>query len=252
MDFINITEENIDREHICCVMSDKKGENCIETKKNWMKKQFKNGLVFKKLNERGKIFIEYMSAENAWYPFEADGWNVIQCLWVAGRFKGQGIADALLTECINDSKSKGRKGIIALSANKKKPFLNDGDFLKHKGFKMADTAFSGFELLYLPFDENEDMPKIKQFAKTGTISDKTLTLYYTNQCPYTEKYVNLVKNIAEDRNVKMNIKRFDNMEEAQNSSCPFTTYSIFYNGSFVTNEILSEKKFIKFLDDNNL
>ena len=42
------------------------------------------------------------------------------------------------------------------------------------------------------------------------------------------------------------------MKEAQNSPSPFTTYSIFYKGSFVTNEILSEKKFIKFLDENNL
>lgn len=252
MEFINVTEENIDNEHICCVMSDKKGENCIKTKKDWMREQFKNGLVFKKLNERGKIFIEYMPCENAWYPFEADGWMVIHCLWVAGKYKGQGIAAALLDECIKDSREKGRKGIVALSAKKKKTFLSDGDFLKYKGFKTADTSFADFELLYLPFDEEADIPKIRQCTKTGTISDKTLTLYYANQCPYTEKYVNLIKKIADDRNVKMNIKRFNSREEAQNAPCPFTTYSLFYNGSFVTNEIFSEKKFIKFLDENNL
>lgn len=252
MEIINVTEENIDNEHICCVMSDKSGENCIKTKKDWMREQFKNGLVFKKLNARAKVFIEYMPAENAWYPFEADGWIVIQCLWVSGKYKGQGYADALLDECIKDSKAKGSKGIIALASKKKKPFLSDGDYLKYKGFKVADTSFADFELLFFPFTKDEAIPKIKECAKTGSISDETLTLYYTNQCPYTEKYVNLIKDIADSRNVNMNIKKFNNMKEAQNSPSPFTTYSIFYKGNFLTNEILSEKKFIKFLDENNL
>ena len=33
------------------------------------------------------------------------------------------------------------------------------------------------------------------------------------------------------------------MEQAQNAPAPFTTYSLFYNGKFLTNEILSEKSF---------
>ncbi|MGO0807128.1 YoaP domain-containing protein, partial [Clostridioides difficile] len=39
-------------------------------------------------------------------------------------------------------------------------------------------------------------------------------------------------------------------KEAQNAPAPFTTYSLFFNGEFVTNEILSEKKIEKFLDTN--
>nr|WP_257786422.1 YoaP domain-containing protein [Clostridium formicaceticum] len=41
--------------------------------------------------------------------------------------------------------------------------------------------------------------------------------------------------------------KFQSKEEVQKAPAPFTTYSLFYEGKFVTNEILSEKKFIDFL-----
>jgi hypothetical protein len=40
-------------------------------------------------------------------------------------------------------------------------------------------------------------------------------------------------------------KGFQPAEEAKHAPAPFTTYSLFYNGEFVTNEILSAKKFEK-------
>ncbi len=36
---------------------------------------------------------------------------------------------------------------------------------------------------------------------------------------------------------------------AQNAPAPFTTYSLFYNGTFVTNEMLSEKRFEKIVSE---
>lgn len=50
MDFIHITAENIDREHICCAMSNKQSV----MKKEWMKRRFAEGLVFYRSVERGK------------------------------------------------------------------------------------------------------------------------------------------------------------------------------------------------------
>ena len=56
MNYIKITAENIDREHICCAMS---GKQSI-AKKEWMKQRFDEGLVFYRSEERGKCFIEYI------------------------------------------------------------------------------------------------------------------------------------------------------------------------------------------------
>ena len=42
MQYIRITSENIDSEHICCAMSGKQSV----TKKAWLKERFAEGLVF--------------------------------------------------------------------------------------------------------------------------------------------------------------------------------------------------------------
>ena len=80
---------NIVEEHICCAMSDKKSIRGVLNKKSWMKSHFNHGLHFKKVDVRGKVFIEYMPAEYAWRPIVAPGYMFIQCLWVSGKYKGQ-------------------------------------------------------------------------------------------------------------------------------------------------------------------
>ena len=79
MNYIRITKENIDKEHICCAMSGKQSV----AKKEWLRQRFDDGLVFYRSEERGKCFIEYIPAENAWVPIEADGYLYIDCLWVS-------------------------------------------------------------------------------------------------------------------------------------------------------------------------
>ena len=110
MEYIRVTKENIEKEHICCAISSNKDIQVI-SKKNWLKERFDDGLVFLKSVERGKCFIEYIPAENAWNPIIAEGYMYIDCLWVAGSFKGNGYSNDLLNACIEDSKAKGKKGI---------------------------------------------------------------------------------------------------------------------------------------------
>ena len=122
MHYIRITKENIDKEHICCAMS---GKNSI-VKKEWLKQRFEEGLVFYRSAERGKCFIEYIPAENAWMPIDADGYIYINCLWVSGSMKGHGYSNDLLNECIRDAKEQEKKGVCILSSEgRKKEFLAD-------------------------------------------------------------------------------------------------------------------------------
>ncbi|MEG0759622.1 MAG: GNAT family N-acetyltransferase, partial [Raoultibacter sp.] len=65
MAIISVTQDNIADEHICCAITEKKGETCVASKKAWLKDRFSDGLVFKKLDERGKVFIECIPAEKA-------------------------------------------------------------------------------------------------------------------------------------------------------------------------------------------
>lgn len=42
---ITLDKSNIDKEHICCAISDKKCKNSYELKKDWLRKEFDNGSV---------------------------------------------------------------------------------------------------------------------------------------------------------------------------------------------------------------
>ncbi len=95
-----VTKENLGMEHICCAISNNKDVQVL-SKKVWLADRFDEGLVFLKSVERGKCFIEYITAEYAWNPIEAPGYMYIDCLWVSGSFKGHGYSSDLLSECID-------------------------------------------------------------------------------------------------------------------------------------------------------
>ena len=105
MNYLRITKENIDSEHICCAMS---GKQSI-AKKEWMKQRFDEGLVFYRSEERGKCFIEYIPAENAWMPICAPDYIYINCLWIAGSLKGHGYSTTYLTSVYATHANKAKK-----------------------------------------------------------------------------------------------------------------------------------------------
>lgn len=51
MEIIKLSEDNIENEHICCAISDKKCLTGYNAKKQWLKQSFKNGNTFRKLEE---------------------------------------------------------------------------------------------------------------------------------------------------------------------------------------------------------
>ena len=112
MDYIRVTKENIDREHICCAMSGKQSL----AKKEWLKQRFEEGLVFYRSAERGKCFIEYIPAENAWVPIDAAGWLYINCLWVSGSMKGHGYSSELLFRVYPGRERTGKERYFAFCA----------------------------------------------------------------------------------------------------------------------------------------
>ena len=247
MDYIRLSPENLESEHICCAISNAKDPQVI-AKKQWLAERLGEGLVFLKADARGKCFIEYIPAENAWAPIDAPGYMFIDCLWVSGSFKGHGYSNDLLNECIRDSREKGKSGLCILSSAKKRGFLADPKYLKYKGFIKADSAEPYFELWYLPFSPNADKPRFQPCVRE-TVQELPLgfTLYYTNQCPFTAKYVPLLEAAAQESGVDFQTVHITSREQAQSAPCPFTTFALYYNGKFITHEILSVSKFTKLL-----
>lgn len=247
MNYIKVTKDNVDSEHICCAISSDKDVQVL-SKKNWLKDRFDDGLVFIKSEQRGKCFIEYIPGENAWNPIDAQGYTYINCLWVAGSLKGNGYSSDLLSLCIEDSKSKGKKGLCILSSAKKKPFLADPKYLKYKGFSVCDEADNGISLWYLPFEKDALPPKFKARAIHPRIDEMGYVLYYTNQCPFNAKYVPILENIAKEKSIPFKAIRIENKQDAQNAPTPVTTYALFYNGNYVTNEQMNDTRFLKLIE----
>ncbi len=251
MKIFTIDKTNIDSEHICCAIgNDKINQNRARTKKEWLKDRFDEGLIFKRLDQRGKIFIEYLPIEKVWKPIVGKNYFFINCLWVSGQFKGQGWSKQLLDECIYDAKSAKKDGIAVVSSNKVKPFLTDKNFYLKHGFNLVDTASPYFELLALKLNENSENPQFTDLAKKGECTNKTgFTFYFSNQCPFMEEYVYLLSEVLTTRNIAFKINKIANYTEAQSQGSPFGTLGIYYKGKFVTHELMPEKKFTKFIDD---
>ena len=241
MNYIRITKDNIDHEHICCAMS---GRQSV-MKKEWMKERFDDGLVFYRSEERGKCFIEYIPAENAWVPIEADGYIYIDCLWISGSMKGHGYSNDLLSECERDAKEHGRKGLCILSSDgRKREFLSDPKYLAHKGFITADSSDCGVTLMYLPFDEAAEPPRFRDCARHPEVSEDGFVIYYTDQCPFTYYWVPKVEEAAKKHGIPLKVIHITDRETARDTPVPVTTYALFRDGKFVTQGIQSDKKFL--------
>lgn len=243
--YINLDMDNIEEEHICCAIGDPKHQDGVDKKKEWMKDKLEDGHVFRKLDARGKIFIEYEPIETAWVPISGENYEYIYCLWVAGRFKGNGIARELLEYAISDAKDKNMSGICTLVSKKKKPFLGEKKFFLHFGFEVVDSI-QDYELLALKFDDN-DTPKFNDNARLMKIDDEDFTIYYTNQCPYVEYEIKELTDYAESNNIKLNFIKIDSLEKAKNAPCIINNWANFYRGEYLSNRIINAKAFEKLL-----
>lgn len=244
-EYINLDLNNIDNEHICCAIGDPKHQVGVDKKKEWIKSKLKDGHVFRKLNARGKIFIEYEPIEAAWVPINGKNYMYIYCLWVAGSFKGKGIGKELLEYAINDAREKKMSGICTIVTQKKKPFIGDKKFFMHYGFEVVDTI-ADYELMVLKFDDKE-VPKFSDSARKLTIDEDDFTIYYSNECPYVEYEVKELSDYANDKNIKLNFIKIDSLDKARNMPCVFNNWANFYHGKFISNTILNANAFEKLL-----
>jgi len=238
-EILNLSPENIDKEHICCAISDKKCKESYELKKDWLKKEFENGYVFRRVDARAKVFMEYGPAEKGWAPVDAPGYLLINCFWVSGKYKGKGYGKELLRLAVVDAKKQGKVGLVTVTGTKKFHFMSDPKWLIKQGFEVSQKLSSGFSLLSLKLDAGAQDPTFKQSAVSGTPESKEgLVVYYSNRCPFSEYHVkNSLEETARNRNLPLKTIKLDSMERAQTSPSPATIFSLFYNGRFVTTDI---------------
>ena len=63
-EFINLTPENLDGEHLCCIIRSRKPHPGVEAKRRWLAGRLEEGHVFRKLDEKGR----YLWSMPRWRP----------------------------------------------------------------------------------------------------------------------------------------------------------------------------------------
>lgn len=247
---ITIDATNFRSGHLCCAIGDDPENRArADSKRAWLEAEFGNGLVFKRLDERGKVFIEYQPIETAWKPLEGANILVINCLWVSGRFKGQGWAVRLLEECLADARAQGRDGIAVVSGSKKKPFLTDKSFYLAQGFQTVDSAPPWFELLFLPLVSGALAPRFTKRVRTGAGGNPAgFTFVWSRQCPFMESVVASMAAQARERGHPVETIRLESAAQARELGSPFGTLGIWWHGRLLTHELMPPEKFARELD----
>lgn len=239
-EFVNLTPENIDSEHLCCIIRSKKPHPGVEAKRQWLSERLKEGHVFRKLNEKATVFIEYAPLETAWVPIMGDKYIYVYCLWTTGtaNYKGKGYGRALMEYCLADAKEKGKSGICMLGAKKQKAWLSNQSFARKFGFEAVDTTENGYELLALSFDGTT--PKFSENAKSEKIENQELTIYYDMQCPFIYERIELIKKYCQWNGVPVALIQVDTLQKAKELPCVFNNWGVFYKGKFETVNLLDD------------
>lgn len=236
-EFINLTPENLAGEHLCCIIRSKKPHPGVEAKRQWLARRLEEGHVFRKLDAKAVVFIEYAPLETAWVPVVGDNYLYIYCLWVSGGdVKGKGYGKALMDDCLADARERGKSGVCMLGAKKQKAWLSDQSFAKRYGFQAVDETEDGYELLALSFDGTA--PRFTERARRGEIEEQGLAVYYDMQCPFIYQKVEDLRAYCGEKGVEASFVQVDSLEQAKGLPCAFNNWAVFYKGKLQTVNLL--------------
>lgn len=243
--FVNLESQTIETEHICCAIAGAKHQEGVERKKAFLSRGFEHGLVFRKLDVRGKVFIEYAPAEAAWRPVVAPDYLVIHCLWVSGRYQGRSLGRELLEHCL-DAVGE-RHGVAAVSG--RKPYLTDTRFYLHHGFERVERSDTGFDLMCYRAREGAPVPRLADTARRGTVpQDDGVHFEFVYQCPFVPTCLRDMSKVARELGLSVSHRELCTVSVVQRAASPFGTFGAFLHGRLITHELMSPNKFRTLLE----
>lgn len=238
-DYLDLTPENLAEHHLCCALGDPKHESGVQRKKAWLARRMREGLVFRKLDVRGKVFIEYAPAEVAWRPIVAPGWLVVHCLWVSGRFAGKGHGRRLVESALQDARQRGSHGVVIASARRKRPFLSDPKFLRHLGFEEVD-AVGEWRLFASAVDDGGQTPRFASSLRAGGAVTDPLHAEHTDQCPFNTHWAGEMAASFRARGHDVSVERLTTRRRAQRAASPLGAFGLTSADGLVSHHLLTD------------
>ena len=245
IEIVDITSDNISEYGFCGFKKPSKTEG-YQKKREWMNKQFRNGMRFKVLQSKsdGTIaFIEYIPGEYSWRAIDAKGYMVIHCVMsYVKKYQKKGYGTLLLNSCVEDAMKNNMDGVAVVTSGDS--FMADNKLFIKNGFVSVDSAPPKFELLVKKFKNKSESPKFKggwdskiQKYPSG------LTIIYSDQCPMVYKWVDEMVKSSEELGLTANVVELKNCKEAQQSPSAYGTFAIMYNGKLMASRPISGGSF---------
>jgi GNAT superfamily N-acetyltransferase len=225
---ITLTESDLGKVQMLCGHSPTYRRG-YDSKMEWMRDRLREGMRYTllRVNGRNAGMVEYVPGEVAWRGVEANGYLFIHCFWVIGKNRGHGYGWQLLKTCLEDA--RGTNG-VAVAVSKTHWLPTPKLFLKN-GFELADQVAPSFDLLVKRFNPDAPLPGFKRLVQKAPPG---LTLYISDQCPYTQNMPDIVNKVGNQLKIPVNIIQVDSAKAAQESPCSYGTLAYFYNGELLT------------------
>lgn len=242
VEIISLTESSLGKIQMFCGHSPTYRRG-YQAKLEWMQARLREGMRYTllKVNGCNAGMVEAVPGEYAWRGVEAKGYLFIHCFWVIGRNRGHGYGRQLLQACLEDA--RGTKG-VAVAVSKTHWLPTPKLFLKN-GFELADQAAPSFDLLVRRFDPEASLPR---FQRSVQKAPPGLTVYHSDQCPYTQNIPGIVAQVGAQLKLPVNIIHVDSARAAQESPCVYGTLAYFYNSELLTYRPAGTKKLVEMLE----
>jgi len=237
---VTVTEDVLDKyPQVICFTNEKHPYHHI--KLDWIRKQYKYGLKIKLLfikEEKKPVgFIEYIPGEYCWRSVNAKGYMFIHCLWTNGKkYQHKGLGSILIDEVEKDAKDM--LGVALITSDK--AFMVNKKILLKKGYKIVSTA--GKEQLMVKQFKKAELPKMNNWEEQlKKIND--LTFIFSVQCPWVARFMEDVKPVLEEMNLKPKIIRITDHKQAQNAPTIYSVFNLIYKGRILADRNISITRF---------
>ncbi|AKA34250.1 GNAT family N-acetyltransferase [Flagellimonas lutaonensis] len=241
INIISVTPQNVKEQTLFCVKDITNPG--FENKRIWFEKRYAEGLRMKILkgeNDKMIGFIEYVPAEYAWRPLDADGFMFIHCMYVySKKDRNKGYGSTLINEAEKDAKARGMAGVCVMAS--KGAWIADKGIFEKNGFQQVDKK-GRFELLSKKWDAKAPDPKLHDW----TVQQKKYKgwhLLYADQCPWHEKSVEALLNTAMDYDIDLKVIKLKTAKEAKNAPSGYGVFSLLHNGKLLEDHYISATRF---------
>lgn len=240
-DFTTITPENVIEETLFCSKDVK--NTGFKAKQEWFEEYHPKGLQLKLLkNKQGNsiAFIEYLPAEIAWRPVQAPNYQFIHCMFVLSKKdRDLGNGSELVQHAIEDAKKQGKAGVAVMTSDG--PWMANKMLFERNGFKQVDQR-GRFELLVYKIKSTAPDPKLLDWTKQQT-KYKGWNLIYADQCPWHQKAMEALTEVATEHKIQLIVKRLKTPTEAQQAPSGFGVFSLLHDGELLEDHYISATRF---------